>query len=239
MLVWVLFLFGLLFSVSSLATFLFKGVTGGICLASIISSSSCCGGLSLSILFFFFLGCPCSILLLASALLFCFSFFLFLIFSAIVASLSRSCLSSSLHAFISFSPSLVASLGRAQRLYSDLSFIIRWFLAFWISTLSPICLSNAFLWVLMMDIPNLTWPHSSSSASCWWSRWRSMWLEVLQPATSFWCSSPLSYTDLDVSPMYMYLLSFLFSSSISFLLGFLSCSLSASSLSCLSLQVIQ
>ena len=123
-------LFGVLFSFSSLTTFLLVGVVGRILFflltaASVSSSSSCAlPTVWSSSLCFFLLGWLFSLLLLASALIFALAFFLTLIFSSMDASFSNSILSSSLHLFSSFSPSLVVNLGKAHLLYSDLSFII-------------------------------------------------------------------------------------------------------------------
>ena len=127
------------------------------------------------------------------------SFLSILICSSIFSSVSCCSLSLSLHSFSSLSPSLVTSLGMAQRLNSDLLFITWWSLLFWIRTDSRIWRSKE----LLVNFRTLT-PNSTSdllSSPCISSRCLSMWLDVFSCSTSYWCSNVRSYTLRAVSPI--------------------------------------
>ena len=172
---------------------------------------------SLIFLFFSILYQTSSCSLASSPLFLHFSFLLLLISCLTSSSFS---LSSNLYfsssSFISLIPIFAVRRGMVHLLYSALLFNIK-FLSFslWMVTLSRICLSKAEYVYCTTLIPNLT---SSIFSSLWFvAICFNRWLSSSNFSRAVRCSSPRSYADRAVSPIYLcnLILSFLsfFSSS--------------------------
>ena len=176
------------------------------CKSFLFSGRQSCGScftvlyMSFSIFLFFSAGGSWS--LNSSFLSLFLSFLKILIFFSNSSSFLFSSCVSVFHSSNSFSPSFVVSLGRAQRLYSDLLFNKLCSLhSCWISTDSVTCRSNALLHPCLILIPNF---RSAKLSPSWQSRkCLRMWLLGFNWRASLRCCFPRSWALLPVSPIYL------------------------------------